>query len=181
MDPNQSKTTEETTQSSQGDNQQTVSTRVSSGPDRVLEEQSSRIMTPGGTTYRREQQIGATPEAARQSARKHELYWAHQVIWYVLGFIEIVLFLRFFLKLAGANPESGFVNFVYALSQPFAGPFLETFRATAGTGAETTSFFEWSTLVAAAIYALIAWGLLKLMKFGKPAQTQEVEDTLRQS
>lgn len=35
---------------------------------------------------------------------------AENAVWYLVGFIEILLGFRFVLKMLGANPESGFVD-----------------------------------------------------------------------
>ena len=78
-------------------------------------------------------------------------FHAYQIIWYIFGYIEIVLAFRFFLKVFGANPEAGFTKLVYGMSSPFAGPFLNIFHASTTKGLETTSYFEWSTLVAAGV------------------------------
>jgi hypothetical protein len=180
MDPNTtpSRTTEETTRSRGQTGEQSVTTKRTEGPTQVAHEQVTEAMSPTGDTLRREQAIGLSPAAAHEYTRKKEIFRAYQIIWYLLGLIEIILAFRFFLKLAGANPNSGFASFIYGLSQPAAGPFLETFRATPNPGAETTSFFEWSTLVAAMVYALVAWGIIKLFQFSKPTKPEEIERSL---
>jgi hypothetical protein len=118
--------------------------------------------------------IGVAPAAAKEYGTKKTIFHAYQIIWYIFGFIEIVLAFRFVLKLLGANPDAGFTNFIYAMSSPFAGPFLNVFHATANQGAETTSFFEWSTLVAAFVYVVVTWGIIKIFKLGKPVDPSEV-------
>jgi hypothetical protein len=85
-------------------------------------------------------------------------------VWYVLGVVEVLIGLRFILKLLGANPSSGFVDFVYAITGLLTAPFDNIFGvATAKTGDVVSSIFEPSILVAAAVYALIAWGIVKLL------------------
>jgi hypothetical protein len=116
--------------------------------------------------------------AAEKYGTKKTLFRSYQVIWYLLGFIEIVLAFRFVLKLLGANPESGFTKFVYGISVPFAGPFANIFSPSTTQGFETTSFFEWSTVVAAFVYAVVAWGIIKIFKLGKPTEPEEVEQAV---
>lgn len=82
-------------------------------------------------------------------------------IWLVLGIIETLLALRFVLKLLGANPGSGFVDFLYAVSGLFVGPFVGIFSAPTAQGNVVTSVFDTATLVAAVVYALVVWGLVK--------------------
>lgn len=85
------------------------------------------------------------------------------IIWYILGFIEVLLGLRFVLKLFGANPASGFVDFIYGVSGVLSAPFDNIFGVTSTEAGETQSVFEPSILVAAAVYALVAWGIVKLI------------------
>jgi hypothetical protein len=86
------------------------------------------------------------------------------VVWFLLGVIEVLLALRFVLKLAGANPANGFVDFVYSVSGVLSAPFDSIFGVTAAkAGAVVQSVFEPSILVAAVVYALLAWGIVKLL------------------
>ncbi len=88
---------------------------------------------------------------------------AQNVIWYILGFIEILLGLRFILKVLGANASSSFVDLIYNVTKILTAPFDSIFGVTSATAGTTHSVFEPSILVAAAVYALIAWGIAKLI------------------
>jgi uncharacterized membrane protein len=88
-------------------------------------------------------------------------------IWLVLGILETLLIFRFVLKLFGANPDSGFVDFVYAVSGIFVAPFSGIFSTPTTEGDITTSVFETSTLVAIIVYAVITWGIVKLATLDK--------------
>ena len=88
---------------------------------------------------------------------------AQNVVWYLLGFIEILLAFRFVLKLFGASSASGFVNLIYNVTGVLTAPFDSIFGVTKATTVVTHSVFEPSILVAAAVYALIAWGVVKLI------------------
>lgn len=94
---------------------------------------------------------------------------AANVVWYVVGFIEVLLVFRFVLKLLGANPASGFVDFIYAVSGVLTAPFDNIFGVTSSTTGTVQSVFEPSILVAMAVYALIGWGIVKLMNLNKAA------------
>jgi hypothetical protein len=85
------------------------------------------------------------------------------IIWYILGIIEVLLALRFVLKLFGANPASSFVSFIYNVTGVLTAPFDSIFGVTRTIAGQTHSVFEPSILVAAAIYALIGWGIVKLI------------------
>ncbi len=88
---------------------------------------------------------------------------AQRVVWYIAGFIIVLLALRLVLQLLGANAGNGFVDFIYSLSGVFAAPFYGMFNYTPSYG---VSYFEVSTLVAILIYALVAWGIAKLFTLG---------------
>ncbi len=94
---------------------------------------------------------------------------AANLVWYVVGFILVLLALRFVLKLLGANPESGFVNFIYAITNLLTAPFDNIFGVVRATAGEVRSVFEPSILVAAAVYALIGWGIVKLLTLNRKA------------
>lgn len=99
---------------------------------------------------------------------------AGYVIYFILGVIEIFLAFRFVLKLAGASTGSGFVNFIYSISGFFIAPFKGIFRSGLSQGVETTSVFDPATLIAIIVYALVAWGIVKLIQIGS-GKKQPVE------
>ena len=82
-----------------------------------------------------------------------------EFIYWVLGIIEGLLAIRFFFRLAGANPVAGFVQFIYGITNVLMAPFFAIFP----TARVERSVFEWSILVAMIVYLLIAWTILKLV------------------
>lgn len=84
-------------------------------------------------------------------------------IYFLLGVFEVFLAFRLVLKLLGANPASGFVNFVYDISGFLSAPFKAIFSTAATEGDVTKGVFEPATLVAMAVYAIVAWGIVKLL------------------
>jgi|ERR1035438_4413741 succinate dehydrogenase hydrophobic anchor subunit len=84
-----------------------------------------------------------------------------RIIWYVAGILLVLLGVRFVLTLLGANTSNGFANFIYKTSHPFVSPFFSLFKYKNYTYG--TSHFEVYTLVAIVIYALVAWGIAKLV------------------
>jgi len=92
-----------------------------------------------------------------------------RIVYYILGLLEVLLGFRLIFKLLGANPGSGFVSFIYSISEVFLVPFNAIFRSAATQGIETEALLEPSTIIAMVVYALIAWGIVKLMTimFGK--------------
>ncbi len=95
-----------------------------------------------------------------------------RVIMFAFGVIEVLIGARFVLMLLGANAEAGFVKMIYGVSGVFMAPFVAVFDTQTADGA----VFEWSALVAIAVYALFAWGLVALIRAVSPrSQSQTVE------
>lgn len=82
-----------------------------------------------------------------------------QVVWWIVGFIEVLIAIRFVLKLFGANPAP-FVRFMYDVTWPLVAPFHGIFN----TAQEGKSILEPESLVAMAIFALIGWGIVSLIR-----------------
>jgi len=103
--------------------------------------------------------------------KKKTIFRFNQIIWFILGFIEVLLVFRFVLKLLGANPFIGFTNLIYSVTMPLAAPFSGIL------GAYTTGNFiiEWSTIVAAVVYLCVAWGLIYLLDIIYPITPRDVE------
>lgn len=118
--------------------------------------------------------VSATPGEHPQKvyAKKKAIFRVYQIIWYILGVIEVLLIFRVVLKALGANPNSGFANLIYTLSNPLALPFRGIFPTPVVEG----SVFEWSTIIAGLVYALVAYGLVQLFQLVKPTNPQEVQE-----
>jgi len=86
------------------------------------------------------------------------------LIYFFFGSLEMLLGFRLVLKLLGASTTSSFVSFIYALSNMFIMPFEGIFRKMFTSGAETTAVLEPSVFVAIAVYAVIAWGTVRLVR-----------------
>lgn len=87
---------------------------------------------------------------------------------FFVAVVEGFLGLRFLLKLFGANPNTGFVDWVYEMS----GVLLEPFRGIFPTEVfENKYVFEFSTLFAMLVYAII--GLLLVYLINAIAGTGE--------
>jgi len=85
------------------------------------------------------------------------------IVYYIFGAIEVLLAFRLVLRLFGANPNSTFVSWIYGLSAIFIAPFQGIFPSPTTEGAVTTAVFEPATLVAIIFYAVLAWGIAKLI------------------
>lgn len=95
------------------------------------------------------------------------------LIFYFFGALEILLAFRLVLKLAGASMASGFVKMIYGLTGIFIWPFEGIFRRAFSQGVETTSVLEPATIVALGVYAIVAWGIVKLVRISSGEQQPE--------
>jgi hypothetical protein len=97
------------------------------------------------------------------------------LIYFFFGVLEILLTFRLVLKLAGASTFSAFVGLIYGVTGVFILPFEGIFRRGFTQGVETTSVFEPSTLVAIIVYAVLAWGIVKLVRISSGEQQRQTE------
>jgi hypothetical protein len=118
-----------------------------------------------------------TPVIVRtvQSAEATSYQTAEYIIYFIFGAIEILLAFRLILMLSGASLSSGFVKFIYDFSQIFVGPFDNIFRTgVAQVTGSTNLVFEPSILVAIAVYTVVAFGIVQLIRV-LSGKKQEVE------
>ena len=110
------------------------------------------------TVVTREPGYAATEQVTRDVAaeRRQILFQIDRIIWSLLGLLEVLLIIRFALKLIGANPDSGFTAFIYGLTGAVTAPFTDLIP-TLSSGGNT---LEMTTAIAMVIYALLFWGIL---------------------
>lgn len=102
-------------------------------------------------------------EGHSQRTARRVLLWGSRALSYLvyayLLAVEIILFLGFFLLLFGANPSSGFAEWVYRSLEramtPFRGIFTPIELGTT-PGNDIASVFETSVLFAMIIYGIVA-------------------------
>ncbi|TMC63758.1 MAG: hypothetical protein E6J16_08290 [Chloroflexota bacterium] len=118
--------------------------------------------------------VGPTTSTSSTSVyRRHTSnFRAIQAVWWIVGFIDTLIAIRFLLKLFGANPAP-FVRFMYDVTWPFVAPFHGIFN----TDQVGRSILEPESLVAIAIYTLIGWGIVSLIRLltGPSSSTTVVE------
>ena len=84
---------------------------------------------------------------------------ATQLIWLLLGVLEALIALRIGLMLIGANPDSPIVALIYGFTNLFLFPFAGLISSpTAGN-----LVLEISSVFAMLIYALLAWGVERIV------------------
>lgn len=143
----------------------------------VVEDRNVEVNTPESSTIKQtrvvQEPVVKTEHPQQIYETKKSIFQASQIIWTILASIEIILSFRIALKALGANPASGFTAFIYAISQPFAAPFLGILRTNVGTNG---SFFEWATIIAAIVYAVIAFIIIHFFSLARPITPEEVEE-----
>jgi len=128
---------------------------------------SQRVTESAGEQVVRSEHVSVPSAAARRVAN---VVRAKQIMYFIFGAIEALLAVRFALLLLGANEASGFVRLIYGLSRPFVLPFQGIF----GEPALGASVLEWSSLVGIIVYALVAYGLARLVEliYAPPARVR---------
>lgn len=106
--------------------------------------------------------------------KKKTIFRTNQIIWYIVGVVELLLGFRMTLKSLGADPISIFTSFVYTLSDPLVIPFDGILPPSGSINAT----FEWSTIIAAIVYLVFAFGIMELIHLLKPVSPDEVEQTV---
>lgn len=111
-------------------------------PPETVEMQES---TEVETTYATE--VDAPPSSSRRQRR------THKTIRFIFAVIEVLLLIRFFLRLIGANPASPFGIFLFGLTDPLAAPFASLLdNPIIGK-----SVIEFTTILALIIYPIFGW------------------------
>ncbi len=129
---------------------------ASSSNGATAQSQYERYVDPMGNQIEKREEV-FVDENQRRANIRHRIT---NITYYVLGVLEVILLLRLFLRLLGANEDSSFVAFLYNLSHIFVVPFNGIFNDQA----LGRSVFETSTLIAMIVYALLAWGIVTLGK-----------------
>ena len=98
-----------------------------------------------------------------------------KIVYYILGILEALLAFRLIFKILGANPESTFVSLIYNISGAFVSPFNSIFRTALTKGIETKSVLEPSTVIDMIVYALIVFGVVRLIKILETTKNKEIQ------
>jgi len=110
------------------------------------------------------------------AVRRDRPLQVQNVIYLLFGILEGLLGIRFVLGLLGANPAAGFAQFIYGITGPFIAPFVGLFGQPRFEG----SVFEFNSLVAILVYALIAWVVVKIVRMTLAVSRRGVRTTSSQ-
>jgi len=121
----------------------------------------AEILKETVTTQNEGPKAAVTTETKRVATSSQTIEY---LIYFFFGALEILLAFRLVFKLTGASISSAFVGFIYGLTGLFVLPFEGIFHRGFAQGIETASILEPSTLVALVVYAVLAWGIVKLIR-----------------
>lgn len=127
---------------------------------------ADEVQTVRETTTHRGNTVQKTQEVHDPvAADEHTQNVAERIVWFVAGVLLTLLAFRFVLSLLGANTTNAFANFVYDASQPFVSPFFSLFSYD--DYQYGVARFELYTLIAMAVYGVIAYGIAKLVTLNR--------------
>jgi hypothetical protein len=139
----------------------TVTTQTTPTPEQVVTVQP--VATAASPVVQ-----GEKPQTVYE--KKKGIFRFSQIIWYVLGVVEVLLAFRFVFKVLGANPGTGFTNFIYSVTGTMVLPFRGIFPTPATGG----SVLEWSTVIAGFVYLCLAWGIVYFLDLVYPITPEDV-------
>lgn len=144
----------------------------------VVEDKSVEVNTPGSSSIKQTRTVHEplvkTEHPQKVYETKKTIFRSWQIIWYVVAVLEVVIGFRVALKAIGANALSGFASLIYAVSDPLTIPFRGIIRSSV----YGNSVIEWSSMIAALVYLLIAWGIVSLIHMAKPVTPEEMEENV---
>jgi uncharacterized protein YggT (Ycf19 family) len=95
---------------------------------------------------------GATNvNVSAEPARGGSIWTASRVIALVFTVLEVLLLVRFTLKLLGANADQPLASAIYGITEPLVGPFRGVFAQPAGT-----PVVEIATILSVIFFVLVA-------------------------
>jgi hypothetical protein len=99
-----------------------------------------------------------------------------QLIWLLLGVLEIMLAMRVVFKLIAVNADNLFASLLYFVTGLFVAPFASLISAPA----LGSMVLEISTIIAMFVYLLIAWGFERIvyLLFYRPRGPVSVRQTV---
>jgi uncharacterized protein YggT (Ycf19 family) len=86
-----------------------------------------------------------------EPSKDRSIWTASRVIALVFTVLEVLLLVRFTMKLLGANAEQPFVSAIYGITEPLVAPFRGIFAQPAGT-----PVVEIATILAVIFFVLLA-------------------------
>jgi len=126
---------------------------------RVIEERV--VQTPQGTAATVVDQRTSVLPTPADNAWDALGRW-EQTVWLIAGIVVVLIAIRSFLVVLGADMTQGFGLLVYSVTQPFDLPFLALFSEQ-GKATGRGSYVEMVSLVAIVVYLLLAYVVSKVL------------------
>jgi uncharacterized protein YggT (Ycf19 family) len=109
--------------------------------------------------------------------RRRDSAWRiGQLVYLLFGVVIALIGIRFVLLLLGANPNAGFTDFVYRVTNPLVTPFEGIF----GAPNLETGVLDPASLVAIVVYALVGWVVAKVIDIALGETRTGVQATTRE-
>jgi len=131
-----------------------------------IQETRESVTNDGGTSQS-VRRVTTTDGAAEKPASPRSVdgnTTVVRVVWFITGVLMTLLAFRFVLSLLGANRGNAFADLIYGFTYPFVAPFFGLFGYQVRYG---VSRFEVETLVAMAVYALVGYGIARLLTINR--------------
>jgi hypothetical protein len=101
-----------------------------------------------------------TTSTYRRSGESQGVFRTVQLIWLIVGVIDLLIALDFIFRAAAAN-NTGFAHYMYRIGGRLASPFDGIFNLTVVNG---KSVLRWPDVLAVAIYTIAAYILVRLVR-----------------
>ena len=93
------------------------------------------------------------------ASKRQTLMWVSALISFFFTALEGLIGLRILLKLVDANSNNSFASGIYKLTGLFVAPF----NSLLGNPSIGNNILEITSIIAIIVYALIAWGIIRLV------------------
>ena len=95
---------------------------------------------------------------------------ASQIVYTIGGIVEALILIRLVLELLAANPNAGFTNLIYSITDPLVAPFQGVFPSPQTHG----SVLDLAAVLAIIVYALLTWAVARLFELIRRRSTPAV-------
>lgn len=120
-------------------------------------ERKERVQVVQDGDYARRQRVVEYVPEARQVIVSR----VSKLLWLITAVITGIITFRFVLKLLAANPQNGFVDLIYSITDVLVAPFATIINTPAFDGG---SIFDVASIFAIVVYVLLAWVLVSLFR-----------------
>jgi len=95
---------------------------------------------------------------------------ASQIVYTIGGIVEALILIRLVLELLAANPNAGFTNLIYSITDPLVAPFQGVFPSPQTHG----NVLDLAAVLAIIVYALLTWAVARLFELIRRRSTPAV-------